>query len=99
MTLHAINSLACEIRIVVVDGFTCKHYDGKTEEHLAEDLVVDGETYGCVKSLCYMENAQKTRRTREELRKQVGFNKLNLIRSGRLRCYKTTMRKMYGDQG
>ena len=26
------------------------------EADLAEDLVMDGETYGCVKSICYLED-------------------------------------------
>ena len=33
----------------------CKRCDGTIQEAaLAEDLVVDGETYGCVKSFCYL---------------------------------------------
>ena len=36
---------------LVVDGFMCKRCDSPIQEtHLAEDLVVDGETYGYVKS-------------------------------------------------
>ena len=35
----------------VVDGFRCRQCDGTIQEtDLAEDLMVDGETYGCVKS-------------------------------------------------
>ena len=36
----------------VADGFRCKRCDGTIQE--AEDQVVDGETYGCVKSLYYL---------------------------------------------
>ena len=40
---------------LVADGFRCKRYDGTIQEaDLAEDLVVDGETYGCIKSFCYL---------------------------------------------
>ena len=36
-------------------GFSCKQCDGTIQEaNLAEDLVVDGETYGCVMSSCYL---------------------------------------------
>ena len=39
----------------VADGFICRRCDGTIQEsHLAEDLMVDGETYGCVKSFCYL---------------------------------------------
>ena len=41
--------------LLVVDGFSCKRCDGTiTEANIAEKLVVDGETYGCVKSLCFV---------------------------------------------
>ena len=34
----------------VADGFSCRRCDGTIQEaHLAEDLMVDGETYGCEK--------------------------------------------------
>ena len=37
---------------LVADGFKCKLCDGTIQEaDLAEDLVVDGVTYGCVKLL------------------------------------------------
>ena len=40
---------------LVVDGFRCKRCDRTIQEaDVAEDLVVDGETYGCVKSFCYL---------------------------------------------
>ena len=36
-------------------GFRCKRSDGTIQEaDPSEDLVVDRETYECVKSLCYM---------------------------------------------
>ena len=36
---------------MVVDSFRCKQYDSTIQEaDLAEDLVGDRETYGCVKS-------------------------------------------------
>ena len=39
----------------VADGFRCRRCDGTIQEvDLAEDLMVDGETYGCVKSFCYL---------------------------------------------
>ena len=39
----------------VGDGFRCRPCDGTIQEaDLAEDIVVDGETYGCVKRLCYL---------------------------------------------
>ena len=38
-----------------VDGFRCRQCDGTIQEaDLAEDLIVDGETYGYVKSFCYL---------------------------------------------
>ena len=37
----------------VADGFRCRRCDGTIQEvDLAEDLIVDGETYKCVKSFC-----------------------------------------------
>ena len=40
---------------LVADGFRCTRCDGIIKEaDLAGDLVVDGETYGCVKSFCYL---------------------------------------------
>ena len=37
----------------VIDGFRCRRCDGTIQEvDLAEDLMVDGETYECVKSFC-----------------------------------------------
>ena len=48
MDSHGVSSL-------VVDGFMCKRCDGTIQEiDLAEDLVVDGETYGCAKRFCYL---------------------------------------------
>ena len=39
----------------VADGFRCRRCDGTNQEvDLAEDLMVEGETYECVKSLCYL---------------------------------------------
>ena len=39
----------------VADGFRCGRYDGTIQEvDLAGDLVVDGETYECVGSFCYL---------------------------------------------
>ena len=39
----------------VADGFRCRQCDGIIQEvDLAEDLMVDGETYECVKSFCYL---------------------------------------------
>ena len=39
----------------VADGFTCRRCDRTNQEvDLAEDLMVDGETYECVKSFCYL---------------------------------------------
>ena len=40
---------------LVADGFRCRRCDGTIQEvDLAEDLMVDGETYECVKSFCYL---------------------------------------------
>ena len=42
---------------LVADGFRCKQCDRTIQEaDLAGDLVVDGETYACVKSFCYLED-------------------------------------------
>ena len=39
----------------VADGCRCRRCDGAIQEvDLAEDLMVDGETYGCVKRFCYL---------------------------------------------
>ena len=39
----------------VADGFRCRRGDVTIQEvDLAEDLMVDGETYECVKSFCYL---------------------------------------------
>ena len=39
----------------VVDGFMCKRCDGTIQEFdLDENLMVDGQTYECVKSICYL---------------------------------------------
>ena len=41
--------------MLVADCLRCKRYDGIIKEaDLAGHLVVDGETYGCVKSFCYL---------------------------------------------
>ena len=40
---------------VHVDGFRCKRCDGAIpEDNIAENLEVDGQTYWCVKSFCYV---------------------------------------------
>ena len=39
----------------VADGFRCRRCDGTIQEvDLAEDLMVDVETYECIKSICYL---------------------------------------------
>ena len=39
----------------VADGFRCRRCDGTIQEvDLAEALMVDGETYECVKTFCYL---------------------------------------------
>ena len=39
----------------VADGFRCRRCDGTIQESdLAKDIMVDGDTYGCVKSSCYL---------------------------------------------
>ena len=41
--------------LLVVDGFRCKRCEGTIPEaNIAENLVVDGEMYGCVKSSCFV---------------------------------------------
>ena len=45
----------CSDLLRVADGFRCRRCDGTIQEvDLAEDLMVDGETYECVKSFCYL---------------------------------------------
>ena len=40
---------------LVADGFRCKRCDGTIQDvDQAGDLVVDGESYVCVKSFCYV---------------------------------------------
>ena len=40
---------------MVVDSFKCKRCEATIQEaDLAEDLSVDGKTYGCVKRFCYL---------------------------------------------
>ena len=39
----------------VANGFRCRRCDGTIQEAaLGEDLMVEGETYGCVISFCYL---------------------------------------------
>ena len=39
----------------VGNGFRCRRYDGTIQEAaLGEDLMEEGDTYGCVKSFCYL---------------------------------------------
>ena len=39
----------------VADGFRCRRCNGAIQEvDLAEELLLDGETYDCVKSFCYL---------------------------------------------
>ena len=39
----------------VANGFRCRRCDGTIQEaDLADDLMVEGETYGCVKRFCYL---------------------------------------------
>ena len=41
--------------VLVADGFRCRRCDGKMlKADLAEDLMLDRETYECVKSFCYL---------------------------------------------
>ena len=47
--------MVCVVTCRVADGFRCRRCDGPIQEaDLAEDPLVDGETYGCVKSFCYL---------------------------------------------
>ena len=42
----------------VADGFRCRRCDGTIQDvDLAEDLMVAGETYECVKIFCYLGDA------------------------------------------
>ena len=51
---EAVSSVCGDLSLLA-DGFRCKRCDGTIQEaDLAGDLVVDGETYGCVKSFCYL---------------------------------------------
>ena len=39
----------------VADGFRCRRCNGTIQEvDLAKDIMVDGETYECLKSVCYL---------------------------------------------
>ena len=39
----------------VANGFRCRRCDGTIQEAaLCEDLMVEGETYGCHKPFCYL---------------------------------------------
>ena len=39
----------------VADGFRFRRCDGTVQEaSLGDDLMVEGKTYGCVKSFCYL---------------------------------------------
>ena len=39
----------------VANGFRCWRCDGTIQEAaLCDDLIVEGETYGCEKSFCYL---------------------------------------------
>ena len=39
----------------VADGLRCRRCDGTIQEvDLTEDIMLDGETYECVKSFCYL---------------------------------------------
>ena len=71
----------------VADGFRCRQCDGTIQEvDLAEDLMVDGETYEYVKSL-------KDRRTNEELKRMVGVEPITtFVRGGKQRWYGHVMR-------
>ena len=45
----------CSVHSVVADGFRCMRWDGTIQNvDLAEDVMVDGETYECVNSFCYL---------------------------------------------
>ena len=48
------SGIRCDLSLLA-DGFRCNRCDGTIQEaDLAGDLVVDGETYGCVKSFSYL---------------------------------------------
>ena len=49
--IHKRCSGVCGDLSLVADGFRCKRCDGTIQQ---ADLVVDGETYGCVKRFCYL---------------------------------------------
>ena len=39
----------------ISNGFRCRRCDGTIQEYaLGEDLMVEGETYGCLKPFCYL---------------------------------------------
>ena len=53
--IHKRCSGVCGDLFRVADGVGCKRCDGTIQEvDLAGDLMMKGEIYGCVKSLCYM---------------------------------------------
>ena len=53
--IHKRCSSVCGDLSRVADGFRCRRCDGTIQEaDLAEDLMVDGETYKCVKSFYYV---------------------------------------------
>ena len=59
LSAHSVNSgftiCVCRNLSLVVDCFVCNGCTGTIQESdISEDLVVDGETYGCVKSFCYL---------------------------------------------
>ena len=55
MLVHKWCSGICGGLSWVADGFMCRECDGTIQEaDLAEDLMVNGETYRCVKSFCYL---------------------------------------------
>ena len=53
--IHKQCSSVCGDLSRVADGFSCRQCDGTIQEvDLAEDLMVDGERFECVKSFCYL---------------------------------------------
>ena len=47
--------MVCVVLVAVADGFRYRRCDGTIQAvDLAEDLLVYGETYECVKSFCYL---------------------------------------------
>ena len=53
--IHKRCSAVCGDLSRVADGFRCRRCDGTIQDvDLAEALMVDGETYECVKSFCYL---------------------------------------------